>query len=277
MNVRRIAQITDLHLLSFASDGVAARADARTRFVSLGRRLDPHVRRERAAAALSIAWQSGADHVVLSGDLTELGSASEFEVVAEVLAASPFHPHQLTLVPGNHDRYAEVDGWGQALAGPLAPWARRTSGDAGTLIDLGHIRLLPLDVTRPQSVMRSAGFLTEDVMDRVQRTLADPAVRARPVAIVQHHAPFNLAPVMHLVDGLIGCERLTDVVERHEAVQVVHGHLHRHTDRGDSAGLPRYLGARAVVDDASALRLYDVTADGLAPTDGLDPWQSNAA
>jgi 3',5'-cyclic-AMP phosphodiesterase len=268
MTIRRIAQISDLHLLSFREDGVTPRACARARFVSLGRSLDPKARADRALSAILRAREQGAEHFVFSGDLTELGIASEFEVLAAVFDAADLSSDEVTLVPGNHDRYGTPDAWGAALAGPLAPWARSSPaapGEDATVVDLGSIRLLPIDVTRAQSVMRSAGLLTVDTLESVARRLADSAFRRVPTAIVQHHPPFSLPPVLHFVDGLLGCERLTEVILRHEATQVLFGHLHRVIDRGDSAGLPRWLGAPSVSEDAAAYRLYDVTPSGLAP------------
>jgi hypothetical protein len=260
MTIRRVAQISDLHLLSFREDGVTPRACARARFVSLGRALDPASRASRALSSILRAREQGAEHFVFSGDLTELGVRAEFEVLAAVFDAADLSRDEVTLVPGNHDRYGAPDAWAAALAGPLAPWAPHSPSGAGedaTVVDLGSIRLLPIDVTRPQSVMRSSGVLTSDTLASVSRRLTDSAFRRVPTAIVQHHPPFSLPPVLQFVDGLLGCERLTEVV--------VFGHLHRVVDRGDSAGLPRWLGAPSVSEDAMAFRLYDVTPSGLAP------------
>ncbi len=264
MSIRRIAHVTDLHLLSFRSDGVSPRVDARTRFVSLGRALDPEARAARAESALQHARALGAEHFVLSGDLTELGLAAEFELLAAVLSDAGIGGDEVTLVPGNHDRYSEPEGFAAALDGPLSPWARHASSRS-TVVDLGSIRLLPVDVTRPQSVMRSGGQIGADQLRTLSSVLDDPSIRARPAALVQHHPPFALPPVVHFVDGLQGHDRLGCVLASRDAVQVVFGHLHRHIDRGGSAAIPRLLGAPCVVDDASAFRLYDVTADGLSP------------
>lgn len=244
------------------------RACSRARFVTLGRSLDPAARASRALSSILRAREHGAQHFVFSGDLTELGLTSEFEVLAAVFDAADLSADEVTLVPGNHDRYGAPDAWGEALAGPLAPWARSSPaapGEEAAVVDLGSIRLLPIDVTRVQSVVRSAGHLTRDTLEGVARRLADPRFRCVPTAIVQHHPPFSLPPLLHFVDGLLGCENLTEVVLGYEAVQVLFGHLHRVVDRGDSAGLPRWLGAPSVSEAADAYRLYDVTPSGLAP------------
>ncbi|MBL8743925.1 MAG: hypothetical protein JNK04_22610, partial [Myxococcales bacterium] len=107
------------------------------------------------------------------------------------------------------------------------------------------------------------GFVTDEVVTAVRRMLH--AATSLATVIVQHHPPFALPPVLHRLDGLIGCERLTELTSRREATQVMHGHLHRHIDRGGSASVPHVLGAPAVVGGESRVRFYDVTSDGLAP------------
>ena len=106
MAVRRIAQLSDLHLLA-----PRAGSGARERFASLGRALAAFPRLERGRGAFRRAHEAGCDHVVLSGDLTELGSAEELVALAELLADSGFRPEQITLGPGNHDRYVEPGAW----------------------------------------------------------------------------------------------------------------------------------------------------------------------
>ncbi len=260
MAVRRIAQLSDLHLLAPRAGG-----SARERFASLGRALAASPRLERARGALRRAQEASCDHVVLSGDLTELGSAAELEALAELLADSGFRPEQITMVPGNHDRYGEPGAWVAAFDGPLAPWKDNSPVARDPVVDLGAVRLLPIDVTKPQSVMRSAGFVTDAIVDTVRAVLFDPGLASVPTVIVQHHPPFALPPVLHRLDGLLGCERLNELTARHEAVQVMHGHLHRHIDRGGSGSVPHVLGAPAVVGGDTRFRMYDITSDGLAP------------
>lgn len=54
-------------------------------------------------AVVQSVRQQGADHLVLTGDLANLGAASEFREVMHVLRAFGFEEHNLTVVPGNHD------------------------------------------------------------------------------------------------------------------------------------------------------------------------------
>ena len=266
-HVRRIAHLSDLHLLAHSNTGVSAGDTVRKHFVSLGRAVDPARRASVTLAALRRARRLGADHLVISGDLTELGLLSEMEVLAALLSDSGFAPDETTLVPGNHDRYAGAENWARALSGVLLPWATNAPREAGTCVDLGSVRLLPLDVTRAQSVLRSAGFVTSSLIEGLGRRITDASMGRVPIAVVLHHPPFALPPIVHHVDGLIGWERLVGCVSSLGPLQFLHGHLHKPIDRDLREGLPRVMGAPSLLQGEHAFRLYDVVADGLLPVD----------
>ena len=57
----------------------------RTRFLSFGRPLDAVGRQHKLRRAIDAAKRVGADHVVISGDLTEIRAPGEYETLAEVL------------------------------------------------------------------------------------------------------------------------------------------------------------------------------------------------
>src|SRR5262245_5956838 len=139
-NTVRLAHLSDVHVLEPQNS-----FDFDVRFVSFGRVLDAHARIEKLQAGFNAAKRAGADHVVLSGDLTETGTLGQFETFARALSVSGFDPTQITLVPGNHDAYTS-GGWRSALAGPLAPWAATAAGEPGKVVDLGSMFLLPIDV-----------------------------------------------------------------------------------------------------------------------------------
>ncbi len=261
----RIAHISDIHILepsrSFGFD---------TRFVSFGRPLDAQDRVRKLQRAVATGRRAGATHFVMSGDLTEVGTPAQFEAFAGGLHDAGLRPGEVTLVPGNHDAYTAVDGWSRALAGPLRPFASHAAQGAGRVLDLGDAYVLPVDVTRYQSIARSAGELRDDTATALERRLADPALGRKPVLIVQHHPPYDRGAVWQWVDGLIGYARVFAMMLRHPNVHMFHGHLHRAVDRivdlsvraasSRGHGRARIFGAPAVVDDEASprVRLYDV-------------------
>jgi Icc protein len=97
----RIAHVSDVHLLH----PHRAAASLSARLVSYARAFDPVARKARLERALALAVARGADHVVVSGDLTEIGAPAQFEAFGEALANAGLRGDQVTLVPGNHDAY----------------------------------------------------------------------------------------------------------------------------------------------------------------------------
>ncbi len=260
-NGTRIAHLSDVHMLDARPSRPRAGWSMGHRFLSFGRPLDVAGRRRKLAHALTKARHLGADHVVISGDLTEIGSPGEFESLAEVLHDSGIAPGNMTLVPGNHDLYWSATSWRRALDGPLSAFAATSAGDAGRVIECAGVHVVPLDVAIHQPVTRSAGFLGDAAIDALERRAADPGLGRRPLVIVQHHPPFvRQTSAWHWIDGLIGAARLMALLERFRHVFVMHGHLHALVDRALECGVARVLGATAVVDDRDAprVRIYDV-------------------
>jgi Icc protein len=260
-NGTRIAHLSDVHMLDSWPGGSRLGWSIRHRFLSFGRPLDDAGRRRKLANALSAARRAGAGHVVISGDLTEVGAPGEFESVADVLHESDFPADRITLVPGNHDLYSSPDGWKWALEGPLAAFAPTSAREPGRVVECAGVNLLPLDVSFHQAVTRSAGVVPDEALAALERRAADPFLSDRPLVVVQHHPPFlRKTSALHWVDGLIGAANLMALLERFRHLFVLHGHLHAAVHRVLGCGVARVLGATAVVDDGETprFRIFDV-------------------
>jgi 3',5'-cyclic AMP phosphodiesterase CpdA len=270
-NVTRIAHLSDVHMLDARPGRARSGYSMGHHFLSLGRPLDADDRRRKLAGALSAARRIDANHVVISGDLTEIGAPGEFESLAETLHDSGISPARMTLVPGNHDLYTSPDGWTKALAGPLAAFRATSAEEPGRIVECAGVRIMPLDVARYQPVTRSAGWIDDVALNAVRRRAADPALGDRPLVVVQHHPPFVRATkAWQWIDGLIGAAGLMTILEACRHLFVLHGHLHSVVNRVLGCGVARVLGATATVDDKEAprVRLYEVR-DGKFEAAGL--------
>jgi Icc protein len=262
----RIAHLSDVHMLEARPGRSRAGWSMRHHFLSFGRPLDVAGRRRKLASSLSAARRGGASHVVISGDLTETGLPSEYEALAEALHGCEFAPHQITLVPGNHDLYESPDAWRKAIDGPLAAFAETSACGRNQVIERAGAYILPLDVAFHQAVTRSAGVIGSDTLAVLADRAADPTLSGRPLVVVQHHPPFvRKTSALHWLDGLVGAARLMTLLETFRHVFVLHGHLHTVVDRVLGSGAARILGATAVVEDRdqSRVRLYDVRGGAL--------------
>jgi 3',5'-cyclic-AMP phosphodiesterase len=260
-SITRIAHISDVHLLAPRLE-----PDLRVRFLSFGRVLDAASRIRKLSRAIAKARAAGVDHVIVSGDLTESGTVAQFETLASVLDDLHIDPERITLVPGNHDAYTAHDGWARALEGPLKRYQPLSATEAGKVIDLGDVAILPLDVACHQPVTRSAGMVTDSAIARLQHRLEDRVTRTKTTLIVQHHPPYaHASRAWQWLDGLTNAPRLTALLARFPDVHVMHGHLHKIVDRTISAvrgcTRTRVFGAPALVEDdeeSPRVRLYEL-------------------
>lgn len=197
-----------------------------------------------AAAVESVRSMRQQPHAVLvSGDLADNATDSEYEHVCELLA--PLHA-PLYVLPGNHDdrrslhRHFGVPG----ADGEPVQYS----------VDLGALRLVVLDSTRPGEDL---GALDTDRLAWLDTELA--AAPQAPTLIAMHHPP--------VVTGIPACDEvglpaadrraLGEVVERHPQVRrLVAGHAHR-TIIAELAGRPvlvvpsTYIQARLAFDSAA--------------------------
>ncbi|MDB4936276.1 MAG: metallophosphoesterase [Labilithrix sp.] len=274
-SVARIAHLSDVHMLAERPGPAEGVLDVSMRFVSFGRALDPRHRIRKLLLALRAARESGASHLVISGDLTELGTAAQFETLAEVLFDARVDPERVTLVPGNHDAYSRGDAWARALAGPLAPY-RRSSAAADSspvVVERDDAIFLPLDVACHQHFTRAAGELSAAAADALERTVRSVAGCGRPVVVVLHHSPFaHSTRAWQWLHGLRGHGRVLEMLARHPDLHVLHGHLHYDVEQAYGDGPARIFGAPATVDDEPGVprvRLYDVEENGLRSVSDL--------
>jgi 3',5'-cyclic AMP phosphodiesterase CpdA len=267
----RIAHLSDAHVLDPRPSRTRSGWSMRLRFLSFGRPLDALGRRKKLRGALEAARRSGAQHFVVSGDLTEIGAPGEFETLAEVLHDSKIEPERVTLVPGNHDLYSDPHAWRWALTGPLSAFARSSAEKPGKTVEIAGATLLPIDATLHQPVTRSAGRMAADALEAIEKRASDPMLSRRPLVLVQHHPPFVRATqAWDWVDGLVGARPLMALLETFRHLFVLHGHLHAVVNRALGSGVDRILGATAVVDDKDGprVRVYDVR-DGVLTSAGL--------
>lgn len=251
-----IAHISDLHLLEDDHHKRTGASWVRLQYLTFGKPRSPATRRLRVRKLLDRALRAHADHLVITGDLTEDGTLGQFESLARVLDDSGWAPSRVTLVPGNHDVYSHPDAFREALLGPLRRYA--ATSEEGSVISLPDACLVPLSTAFHQPVLRAAGALQKGALD----ALADWATRRshdfHTVVLAQHHPPsgYTLSP-MQWLDGLDGHEPLRAILARHDHLHVLHGHTHAATNKPlRPGGADRIFSADTAQSRGEALRLY---------------------
>jgi 3',5'-cyclic AMP phosphodiesterase CpdA len=254
-----VAHVTDLHLVEHDHHKRAGAAKSRLLYLNTGRKIDPKQRFDRVCEALRRAERS--DHVVVTGDLTEDGTQAQFELLAAALYEAKLEPERVTLVPGNHDLYADHGAFERALRGPLQPYARTSA--VGVPVELAGAVVVPVTTAIAHRLWFSAGTLTVDAAQTLDKLARDSALRDRPLLVVQHHPPLGHGNALwNWIDGTRAPERGVRLLREHAHMHVLHGHTHaRRSYRVRREGPEQCHSGAAVLSSSEHVRFYD-TAHG---------------
>jgi 3',5'-cyclic AMP phosphodiesterase CpdA len=206
-------------------------------------------RRARLLRGLAHAAQRGAHHLVLTGDLTSKGRAEQFAELAQCLSAWP--SGQVTIVPGNHDAGTAYNL--ALMGGALSRFAATSGIDtvslASRVVDLPHVRILPLDTrfTRRALLFRAIGNVGARQLGGIAQAIVD---RSKPLLLVMHHGP--IWSPLHFFDGLSDRAQVSRLLEMRPDVHVLSGHDHRVLDIG------RVHVAASVAHHPDPLRMYSI-------------------
>lgn len=262
----KIGHLTDPHLLEYGWAGRRGSSRWRLGFCSFLRARDPAARRDRLTRGLFAAELAGADHVVLTGDLTEDGADAQFDVLAEALEAGPIPPRRVTIVPGNHDAYTDGAAFARALCGPLRAYAPTST--PGAMTRLRDAVVLAISTAVPQSVLRAVGAIDARQSAILEAIAGSPELSTTAVVLAQHHSPLGspIAP-LRWMDGLREHARQRVLLERHPHLHVLHGHTHRVVDRRVRSDSPhaQVFSAAAVVESDTPLRMYEASGGSVRP------------
>jgi len=206
-----------------------------------------HEHRSSVLAALTrdLAAQP-VDHVVLTGDLTQIGLPDEFRQVRDWLETLG-RPENVTLIPGNHDRYVST-----ADKHTMALWRPYYQSDDGghhfpCVRERGPTALIGVDSAPPTAPFLATGSVGARQCRELAEVLQSERKHFRVVLI--HHPPHPEA--VKFRKRLVDATRVSEVLYRHGCGLVLHGHSHQwqlHWLSGPYAPIPT-LG----VPSASAL------------------------
>ena len=166
------------------------------------------------------------DHLVISGDLTHLGTANECRE-AKTWLHGLGAPDYISIVPGNHDRYIAAD-----LGQTLGHWRAYMQSDPGTGEDepqfpylrvRGQIAIIGLSSAVPTPPFYASGKLGREQLQRLGRLLETTAQRGLYRMVILHHSPHSMSARRSLSDAA----DLLSTLSGPGAELLVHGHGHR--------------------------------------------------
>ena len=235
-HVIRIAHISDLHVLSHTG--------AHWRRILFNKRLAGYAnlvlrrgrvhRRDYLRSVLAAA-ATHADHLVVTGDITNLALEHEYEE-ARALLDDVARRTEVSVVPGNHDIYLPSIRDNRRFARHFGPFLQSDLPELACELPVGHfpcvklrgpLALIALSSAVPRPPFVSGGYVGRTQLEALERILAHPLVQQRTPLVLIHHPPVDTRPwLVQLRDGLADGPALRAVLGTLARGVVLFGHLH---------------------------------------------------
>lgn len=276
----RIAHVSDLHVLAPA--GVELRRilfnKRMTGYANLLMKRGRVYRRDYLVSVLEAA-AAAAEHVVVTGDVTNLSLEGEYEEAVRLLG-DVARRAEVTVVPGNHDVYLpSIHHEGRFphhfrgfMDGDLPALALDLPAGRFPYVKLrGPVAIVGLTSAIPRPPFVSAGHVGAEQLAALSRLLAHPEVARRTAVVLIHHSPFDSAfRLEQLRGGLVDARALRAALAPLARGLVLYGHLHvrRRARLGTSAGALDVVCASAAPLDhpddrvRAGFNVYEIDDDG---------------
>jgi 3',5'-cyclic AMP phosphodiesterase CpdA len=231
----RLAHISDLHV--FSPEGVRWREmlfnKRVTGWANTRLRRGRVFRRRYLEAVLDAA--SRADHVVITGDVTNLALDGEYREAARLLERRAGGA-EITVVPGNHDLYLPSIRRERRFEHYLGAFERSDLPELAVEVAAGRYpfvqlrgpaAIIGLSSAVPRPPFIAAGYLGHEQIAALKAVLAQPEVARRFPVILVHHPPVDSRHrLLQLRDGLTDAASLREVLATVPRGLVLFGHLH---------------------------------------------------
>ncbi len=280
----RIAHLSDLHVLALA--GVPRHRFLNKRLTGYANLRFKRNHVHRSSYVESIAKEiarSKIDHVVVTGDLTNLALETEFQAARDLLEDGlGLSPNDVSVVPGNHDLYTAgalksrrfTQFFAEYIQSDLPELAAKTRLGPFPFVRLrGPCAIIGLTTAVPRPPFVASGTIGKLQLDALGKILSHPEVRKRTPVILLHH-PLHNPPskLKTLMEGLTDADELAAHLKAKVAADglVLHGHLHRRQSKAlsqDRRGI-HVVGATSASlhhenrDRMAGFNVYEIAEDG---------------
>lgn len=185
------------------------------------------------AALIDDLKSAAPNHIVITGDLTNIALPAEFSRVRRWLEAMG-SPDQVSVIPGNHDAYVPI-AWKRSFSEWASFMSGSEAGDGETpplseadfpyVRRRGPVAFIGLNSAAPMPLFGTpaAGVLGERQLNKLRLALQRLGNESLFRVVLIHHPPY---PGVSPRKGLRDAEALCGVLSEAGAEVVLHGHLH---------------------------------------------------
>jgi len=278
----RIAHLSDLHLANLRGAVPTKLLNKRiTGYLNLKLRRGSIHKLAMAQKVAQAIRRGSYDHVVITGDLTNLSLEREFQTVRRFLDEDlALPPEQVSIVPGNHDAYVAgafrrerfQQYLGEFMTSDL-PVATFLPGIRGFPFVRwrGPVALIGLSTARPRPPLVASGRVGSHQCVALSRALDHPETQRRTVVVLQHHPWHGFASLTKTrLEGLVDAGQQLNALSRLPRGLLLHGHLHRRVRRRittevghlDAVGTTSASLVHHHPDKAAGFNVYEIADDG---------------
>lgn len=227
----RVAHISDPHLLSLAGSRLLDFANKRwIGGVNLLVRRGRHHHAELFEAMVDDINALSVDHVLCTGDVTNLSLESEFRFARRHFDRFALDPDNVTVIPGNHDTYvrggeAHFGRHFAAFCRSDDPW-RREDAPWPIVRVRGPLSIIGVSTGLETPWFTAYGRIGSAQLARLREILGHPELRGTLRLVAIHHPPVG-GNSKSSVRGLHDRGEFAEVLAECGAEFVLHGHDHR--------------------------------------------------
>jgi len=233
----RLAHCSDLHLLSIA--GARFLDFANKRWIGGLNLLTSRSRHHHTEAFEDMVEDfagAGVEHVLRTGDITNLGLEQEYRFARERFDRIPLGPREVTVLPGNHDSYIAkgmvhfTESFPAYFEGdPEWAWPVDEDDPVGSPWPIVRIRggvaIIGVSTSLQTPWFTAWGRIGVHQLERLEQILTDPRLGDAIRVVAIHHPPAGKR-AWSRIRGLRDHAELAVVLGRTGAELVLHGHEH---------------------------------------------------
>jgi 3',5'-cyclic AMP phosphodiesterase CpdA len=230
----RLIHLTDPHLSSLAGESpLRLRGKRWSGYLSWRKNRSKQYLPAVLKRLVDAVHAEGADQILLTGDLIQIGLDSEIAQASDWLGTlGP--ASRVMLVPGNHDIYAQGSeasverAWDDYLFRGDEPGAEMSAASFPTLRKHGGLSFIGVSSACVTPVFMATGRVGKGQLERLGGMLRQAADEGQLVCLLIHHPP--LPGMSKWRKALSDAVALKKVLGKHPPALIFHGHLHHNRE-----------------------------------------------